>query len=62
MTLYRILLAAEDLGIYIYIYIVLILLRKMESFIRNMRWKAYFFLNSIDNSYNEMQEKYGFKT
>ena len=40
----------------------LILLRKIESFIRNMRWKPYFFLNSIDNSYNERQEKYRFKT
>ena len=40
----------------------LILLRKIESLKRNMRWNAYFFLNSIKNSYKERQEKYGFKT
>ena len=27
-----------------------------------MKWKAYFFPNSSDNSYNERQEKYVFKT
>ena len=40
----------------------LVLLRRIESFIKNMRWKAYFFLNTINYIEKEGREKYGFKT
>ena len=40
----------------------LVLLRKIESFIRNMRWKAYFFLNAIDCTEKEGRDRCGFKT
>ena len=39
----------------------LVLLRKIESFIRNMRWKIYFFLNAIDCTEKEGRDKCGFK-
>ena len=40
----------------------LVLLRKIESFIKNMRWEAYFFLNAIDCTEKGGWEKYGFQT
>ena len=40
----------------------LVLLRRIESFIKNMRWKAYFFLNAINCTEKEGREKYGFGT
>ena len=40
----------------------LVLLRRIESFIKNMRWKAYSFLNAIDCTEKEGREKYGFRT
>ena len=40
----------------------MILLRKIEAFIRNTRWKAYFFLNAIDNTSKEGRDRYRFKT
>ena len=41
----------------------LALMNKIESFIANMRWKAYLFLtNNSWNKSQDIKENYGFKT